>query len=119
MTAQADFTLNLSDIKDRKLTASVLIDKLAYIGSDTPEVYLAIYENGLSSSIQAGENRGRTLKHDYVVRFLSTAQITAQGQQHQFELQLEPDWKPSALGVSVVVRLRDSGETLQALKVML
>ncbi len=32
-----------------------------------PALYLAVYEKGLSSRITAGENRGRTLTHDYVV----------------------------------------------------
>jgi hypothetical protein len=34
-------------------------------GADT---YLALVENGLSSQVSAGENRGVTLRHDHVVR---------------------------------------------------
>ncbi len=31
-------------------------------------VYLALYESGLVSQVKAGENRGATLRHDFVVR---------------------------------------------------
>jgi hypothetical protein len=32
------------------------------------QAFLALYENGLSTQVKAGENRGVTLKHDAVVR---------------------------------------------------
>lgn len=34
------------------------------------EVFIAVYENKLLSNVNAGENNGRELKHDYVVRDL-------------------------------------------------
>src|SRR5690606_24184946 len=36
--------------------------------AEDADIYLAIYENNLSSRINAGENSGRELKHDFVVR---------------------------------------------------
>ena len=117
--AEAAITLNLSDVDAGKLTATVNVDDVSYAGNDTPQVYLTIFENGLSSRIDAGENRGKNLKHDYVVRHLSPPQTTMSGQQHSFELQLNPDWKLVKLGVAVVVKLQNSGRTLQAVKTML
>ena len=39
---------------------------------DTPpgdgRVYVALTENGLSNAVDGGENRGKTLQHDHVVR---------------------------------------------------
>ncbi|MDP1982440.1 MAG: DUF1223 domain-containing protein, partial [Sulfuritalea sp.] len=32
------------------------------------EAWLAVYENNLESQVRAGENSGKTLRHDYVVR---------------------------------------------------
>ena len=32
------------------------------------KLYLALVENGLATKVSAGENNGRTLRHDYVVR---------------------------------------------------
>ncbi len=117
--AEADITLKLSEPDAGKLIASVNIDNLSYQGDDKPEVYMAVFENKLSSNINAGENRGKSLKHDYVVRHLSPPQVTMSGQRHRFDLQLDPTWKESELGVAVVVKLQDSGRTLQAVKLML
>lgn len=117
--AEADLTLNISDIVDGKLTATVSLDRLGYQGDEQPVLYLALLESSLHSRINAGENRGKTLEHDYVVRYLSAPQSTTQGQQHPFELELDPQWARESLAVSVVVRLRDSGATLQALKASL
>ncbi len=117
--AEANITLKLTDVDAGKLSARVSIENVSYAGDDMPEVYLAIFENGLSSSIDAGENRGKRLKHDYVVRHLSLPQETISGQQHHFELQLDSSWKRSELGVTVVVKLQNSGRTLQAVKTML
>ena len=117
--AEADITLILSDINDDRLVADVSVYNLTYTGEDTPEVFLVVYESGLSGQIKAGENRGRTLYHDYVVRYLSLPQTTMSGRQHQFELQLGREWRQSQLGVAAVVKLSKSGRTLQAVKGML
>ncbi len=117
--AEAYITLNVSEPDAGKLTASVGIDDLSYEGDDKPEVYIAVFENKLSSNINAGENRGKLLKHDYVVRHLSLPQTTMSGQLHSFDLPLDSTWKVSELGVAVVVKLQNSGRTLQAVKLML
>ena len=117
--AEADITLRYSDGESGRLNASVSIDNMHYQGDETPELILAIYENGLSSDIDAGENRGRRLSHDHVVRYLSPARPVAAGPPHEFEVSLDPQWKHSSLGVAAVVRLRESGRTLQAVKGML
>jgi len=114
--AEADLTLTLSDVQDGRLEARVLVEALSYAGDDIPQVYLVVYESGLSSQISAGENTGRTLKHDYVVRFLSSPQDTTAGQEHPFEVRLDPGWNPSGLGVSAIIKLKNSGRTLQAVK---
>ena len=117
--AEADIRLKVSAIDAGKLTARVSIDTVSYAGEDTPEVYLAVFENSLSSRIEAGENRGKQLAHDFVVRHLSAPQATGSGQQHDFALQLDSSWNVAKLGVTVVVKLRNSGRTLQAVKLML
>ena len=114
--AEADIELNLSDVVEHNFTMEVTIENIEFQGDDRPQVYVAIYESGLSSKINAGENRGRKLNHDYVVRYLSTPQDTASGKTHHYKLSLDPAWKQSALGVAAVVMLQNSGQTLQALK---
>lgn len=38
---------------------------------NTARIYVAVYENGLFTDVPAGENRGKRLTHDFVVRELS------------------------------------------------
>ena len=114
--AEADMTLSYSVEEEGVLNVSLSVDGIHYQGPETPELYLAIYENGLSNEIDAGENRGRTLSHDHVVRYLSSARLAIPGQAQDFELPIDPQWQRSSLGIAAVVRLRESGRTLQAVK---
>lgn len=59
---RAQITLNIGQARNGSLPVEV--NAKAREGS----VYLALYENGLSSDVKAGENRGTLLRHDYVVR---------------------------------------------------
>jgi len=83
------------------------------------EAYIAIYENSLKSEVNAGENSGRQLRHDYVVRELYgpyrlDESTTADGiLKHTFAL--GPQWKNRDIGVAAFVQNRTSGEVLQAL----
>ncbi len=81
------------------------------------QMYLALYENRLTSVVTAGENAGHTLRHDYVVRqWLGPLAIDAQGiARLQQTLSLQRDWKPSDLGLVVFVQQHPTGEVLQAL----
>jgi hypothetical protein len=80
-------------------------------------VFLALYENNLSSQVTAGENRGKRLRHDFVVRDLAGPfPVAASGiAQLQHRLQLDPDWKSGDLHVAAFVQSERSGDVLQAL----
>lgn len=79
--------------------------------------YLALYENGLSSAVTSGENRGKRLRHDKVVRELAGPYaIDARGSAvlaHRFKL--AHGWKPANLHVAAFVQNERTGEVLQAL----
>jgi hypothetical protein len=81
------------------------------------EMYVALYENNLTGRIEAGENRGLTLRHDYVVRrLLGPTPLDKSGAAHDApQIVLDASWKQDDLGVAVFVQDRDSGEILQAL----
>ena len=81
------------------------------------QMYLALYENRLTSVVTAGENAGHTLQHDYVVRqWLGPLAIDTQGAAHlQQTLSLQRDWKASDLGLVVFVQQHQTGEVLQTL----
>jgi hypothetical protein len=80
-------------------------------------MYLALYENRLTSVVTAGENAGHTLRHDYVVRqWFGPLAIDTQGTAHlQQTLSLHRDWKTSDLGLVIFVQQHQTGEVLQAL----
>jgi hypothetical protein len=67
----APFALDLRvDVGD-SLKLSLALDHASGIDSSAFRAYFAITEDGLSSAVQAGENRGTTLRHDHVVRALA------------------------------------------------
>lgn len=81
------------------------------------EAWVAVFEQGLSSRVTRGENAGKVLNHDFVVRALGgpyPIQGAGRGRlEHVFEL--EPDWIVARLGLAIFVQRRDDGRTLQAL----
>ena len=81
------------------------------------EAYLALYENGLESSVGSGENKGATLRHDRVVRaWVGPMPIGSDG---RVALQLTvnplPGMQFARSGVAAIVEDMDSGEVLQVL----
>ena len=82
------------------------------------QVYLALYENGLTTQVPAGENAGRTLHHDHVVRALLGP--FPPGSDGRIELQqtiaLDPGWNPAQLGSAAFIQDARSGNVLQALE---
>jgi len=81
-------------------------------------LYLAVYENRLTSRVTAGENNGRTLTHDHVVlewqgpfAFGSNGRIS-----ERRSLALLPKGAPDRSGVVGFVQDRRTAEVLQALR---
>jgi len=82
--------------------------------------HVAVFENGITRRIGAGENRGRTLKHDFVVRHWSAPIAIARGHNRaQVEVDIPADWNRPNLGFAVVVQNRRTFATLQALSASL
>lgn len=80
-------------------------------------LYMATYENKLLSRVQAGENRGKTLAHDFVV-FEWVGPLEFKGAARLAErrsLPLLPSAKPAHSGVIAFIQNRTSSEVLQAL----
>jgi hypothetical protein len=85
-------------------------------GKDTA-LYLASYEDKLASRVTAGENRGQTLAHDYVVLEWQGPFGFASGPRtvERRELPLLPKAIPGNSGVVAFVQNRRTLEVLQAL----
>jgi hypothetical protein len=80
-------------------------------------LYLAVYENRLSSRVTSGENRGRTLTHDHVVLEWQGPFAFGPGGKvaERRALALLPKGTPDRSGVVAFVQDRRTGEVLQAL----
>jgi hypothetical protein len=79
-------------------------------------LYLGAYENKLVSEVKAGENRGRTLPHDYVVlQWAGPFEFKGAKLLERQHLPLLPKAVPGNSGVVAFVQNRSSGEVLQAL----
>lgn len=85
--------------------------------SRDPQLFVALTEDRLSTQVAAGENQGRQLRHDAVVRTLIGpvpfgSDGTATLEQ---SIALGADWTPGNLTVAAFVQDRSSGDVLQAL----
>ena len=75
---------------------------------------VAWYESGLASSVSAGENRGNTLQHDYVVREW-IGPLDFDKDMAKLTRTLSVPGKLDKGGVAAFVQNRRTGEVLQAL----
>lgn len=88
--------------------------------SATREIYLALYENALSSAVKAGENAGTTLRHERVVRGLwGPWPLAAVGATRSLQVTPPKNAKLARLGLTAFVQDEKTGETLQALSLPL
>ena len=78
-------------------------------------LYIAAYRSGLESRVSAGENRGRTLKHDYVVLEWQGPFGVAGELLERRRVPLLPGAAAANSGVAAFVQDRRTGEVLQAL----
>jgi hypothetical protein len=80
------------------------------------EVWLAIFESGLSSRVTAGENAGRALYHDFVVReFAGPFPVGNDGQAHiDHRMHQAADWNQQRTGLAILIQRRNNGEVVQA-----
>ncbi len=86
-----------------------------HAGSGSPIVLLAITEDNLTTQIRAGENGGRQLTHQAVVRSLRPlGTITAGGFSARETLRLDPSWQPANLKAVVFVQDQKSGAIVGA-----
>ncbi|RJG06850.1 DUF1223 domain-containing protein [Noviherbaspirillum cavernae] len=109
--AQADIRIALGALSDAGLPVDVNAQS-----AQGGQLFVALYENGLTSVIRAGENRGVTLQHDYVVRdWIGPIALNGAPGKAQLQRALAlPAGAAKNLGVAAFVQ-SDTGEVLQAL----
>lgn len=118
MPGGADITLALKSVaKDRLDVAITATPKI----TGSAVLYVALYQNDLSSEVRAGENSGVRLHHDYVVReWRGPIKLSANtANAWQQNIALKPDWVAAKIGVVAFVQNQLSGDVLQALRLPL
>jgi hypothetical protein len=109
--ARADIRLEL----DAPAAAQLALRADFRLKSRNPgEAFVALYENRLSTDVKAGENRGVTLRHDYVVREWFGPIAVDGAAEFRKTLALQREWKAQDLGVAAFVQDPARGEVLQA-----
>jgi hypothetical protein len=78
-------------------------------------VFLALYENKLANQVNAGENKGKRLEHDFVVRELAGPFAVGGRDMIKHKFAVAPSWKTRDLSVAAFVQTAATGEVLQAL----
>ena len=71
-----------------------------------------VYENNLSTDVKRGENSGKVLHHQQVVRYMSPAQSLQNENQHR--IVIDPAWQAENVGVAVLVTSVGAHRYLQA-----
>jgi hypothetical protein len=79
------------------------------------DIFVAIYENKLVSQVNAGENNGRELKHNYVVRNFFGAYQLNNLNEFAKKFNLKPEWKSRQAGAVIFMQDSSNGEILQSL----
>ncbi|HJU99419.1 MAG TPA: DUF1223 domain-containing protein [Burkholderiaceae bacterium] len=118
--AQADIRITLGQVSAAGLPVAV---KASAARAGT--LFVALVESGLASKVTAGENSGRLLRHDHVVRTWLAPLPLSSGDKAGIHtatvkgtLPLPPGAAPGKLGVSAFVQ-SERGEVLQALSLPL
>ena len=103
-------------IETGKAVAGKLPVSIKTTAGENADLYIALYENGLSSNIKAGENNGVVLHHDFVVRdWLGPIALPSRaGESVNARALTIPGDSGSQLGVAAFLR-NGRGEVLQAL----
>jgi len=88
---------------------------------DTAEIWLAVSERELGSSVNAGENAGKTLRHAPVLRSLKKVGVASAKGETAFEgslkVKFNREWKRENLQVAVFVQEKKSMKILGAASV--
>ena len=81
------------------------------------QLFVALTQSKIVSNVKAGENRGVTLKHDYVVReWIGPVALSSDGKARLDKAVIAPKGAPTNdLGLVALVQDTKSGEILQAL----
>jgi len=113
--ARVDLKMRLSENKAGDNALQLEVTKGKTQSLKNADIYIAVYQNGLISNVTAGENVGRHLSHNFVVReLLGPFKLNEDGT-HQSTIELNSEWRSKESGVVTFVQDRQNGEIFQTL----
>ena len=120
LASRANLGLNASTAANGDIILNVTAAATRPADIKNSDIFVAIYENKLASKVNAGENSGRELKHDYVVRELFGAYQINNQNEFTKNFSLKADLKNKGyqfenMGAVVFVQNSQNGEILQSL----
>jgi hypothetical protein len=109
----------VSPVQNKSVTFKVSVEKpLSIAPKDAAEVILAITESGLHSSVKAGENKGKELRHSHVVREMKVIGVIGKKGEEGFtgqpSVKLDSKWNLENLRAVVFVQERKNRHILGA-----
>ena len=110
----ATLRLSVSAPSLRKLDITVSTRLNGSVDANKTATWIAVVENRLVQRIRAGENTGRTLQYDHVVRAIFP--VSHRG---SYKIKLNDQWKRNNLKLIAFVRDRQTGQTLQSVSLPL
>jgi hypothetical protein len=110
------------DRKAGALNVEVNVSRVQGAGeaAESALVWLALYQDGLTSQVSGGENKGLTLQHDRVVRALAGPwRMDAKPLAEEVKLQLPAQADAGKMGLVLFAESGKTGDGLQALSLPL
>jgi hypothetical protein len=116
LPARADIEIRLQPIAAGKLVVEATATAAPGVRTRDLALVIAATQDGLSSRVTAGENRGEKLRHDFVVReFAEARPFASQRAVASVTFSARGGWKPEAMALAAFVQDLETGEVLQAL----
>jgi hypothetical protein len=119
LASRANLSLNVITQTNGEITLKAAAQAVNPADIHNADIFIAIYENKLVSRVNAGENNGRELKHDYVVRDFFGAYQLSNKNEFSKNFSLKSEWKGRPAGAVIFVQDSRNGEILQSLQLPL
>ena len=115
----AEYRLELSASLDADAVDVVLDTRRSIDSNDKAAAFIVLYEHGLSTEVGDGENKGKQLHHDYVVRELKGPFLIDQYQSVYKASFARNDYNIENSGIVAFIQKPKSSEVLQAVRLEL
>ncbi len=106
--ARIEGTARMAGAEAPALALDVSAEVLEPVAARKLQLRVALFESGLVTQVERGENAGRTLRNDFIVRRLETAfsmaSVEGTRKQGRLDLKLERAWKPENLGLAAFLQ---------------